>query len=133
MQTRITRVSRERWSFILVLTTGLFSTSLVRGQITGGPGWLDADGYDIEAKADHSYRLDDLQVMFQNLLADWFQLKVHKEVKEGPVYVLTVDKSGSKRKLNQGPVDDRIRSPLRRWTKDYASVWEGVSMAYFGR
>ena len=37
-------------------------------QITGGPDWLDADGYDIEAKADHSYRPDDLRVMFQNLL-----------------------------------------------------------------
>jgi len=31
-------------------------------QITGGPGWLDNDLYDIDAKADHSYNLDDLHV-----------------------------------------------------------------------
>jgi len=190
MQIRITRVSHERWPYILVLTIGLLSTSLVRGQdtparltfdvasvkltkvkldenksrilplpagegysarnapvrllisamynlpvrqITGGPDWLDADGYDIEAKADRSCRLDELQMMFRNLLADRFQLKVHKEVKEGPVYVLTVDKSGPKLKVNESPADDRTLSPLRRWTKDYASVWEGVSMAYFCR
>lgn len=70
-------------------------------QITGGPGWLDTDFYNIEAKADHPYSIDDLHVMFQNLLADEFKLKFHKEIKEGPVYALMVDKSGSKMKVNE--------------------------------
>src|SRR5271157_2425946 len=52
-------------------------------QITGGPAWLDTDLWDIQAKADHSYNLDDLHTMFQNLLADEFKLKFHKETKEG--------------------------------------------------
>jgi uncharacterized protein (TIGR03435 family) len=69
-------------------------------QITGGPSWIETDGWDIQAKADHSYNLDDLHVMFQNLLADEFKLKFHKETKEGPVYALLVDKSGSKMKVN---------------------------------
>src|ERR1700693_412980 len=69
-------------------------------QITGGPGWLDNDFYDVDAKADHSYNLDDLHVMFQNLLADEFKLKFHKETKEGPVYALMLDKLGSKMKIN---------------------------------
>ena len=69
-------------------------------QITGGPGWLDTDLYDVDAKADHSYNLDDLHVMFQNLLADEFKLQFHKETKEGPVYALMVDKSGSKMKIS---------------------------------
>src|SRR5580658_10207163 len=43
-------------------------------QITGGPSWIDDDGFDIEAKADHSYSLDDLHTMFQNMLADEFKL-----------------------------------------------------------
>src|SRR5580698_2699666 len=38
--------------------------------------------------------------MFQNLLADRFNLKFHKEVKEGPVYALSVDKSGLKMKAD---------------------------------
>ena len=77
-------------------------------QITGGPGWLDSDHYDIEAKADHSYSLDDLHVMFQHLLADRFNLKFHKETREGPVYALMVDKSGSKMKINESEQDFKI-------------------------
>lgn len=77
-------------------------------QITGGPGWLDSDLYDVDAKADHSYNLDDLHVMFQNLLADEFKLKFHKESKEGPVYALSVDKGGSKMKVNDSPQDFEI-------------------------
>jgi hypothetical protein len=37
-------------------------------QILSGPDWLDRERYDIEATADHSYSLDDLHIMFQNLL-----------------------------------------------------------------
>jgi len=69
-------------------------------QILGGPDWLATENYDIEARADHSYSIDDLHVMFQNLLADRFNLKFHKEVKEGPVYALSVDKSGLKMKAD---------------------------------
>ena len=77
-------------------------------QITGGPDWIRTDRWDIEAKADHSYNLDDLHVMFQNLLADEFKLKFHKETKEGPVYALMVDKSGSKVKVNESLQDFKI-------------------------
>jgi uncharacterized protein (TIGR03435 family) len=82
-------------------------------QITGGPGWLDSDLYDIEAKADHSYNIDDLHTMFQNLLADEFKLVFHKEIKEGPVYALMVDKSGSKMRVNESPqnFDIPIKGP----------------------
>ncbi len=73
-------------------------------QISGGPDWITSQTYDIEAKADHgSYSIDDLHIMFQNLLADRFQLRFHKEVREGNVYSLAVDKSGSKLKLNTSP------------------------------
>jgi uncharacterized protein (TIGR03435 family) len=77
-------------------------------QITGGPDWLNTDRWDIEAKADHSYNIDDLHTMFQNLLADRFNLKFHKETKEGPVYALVVDKSGSKMKINESDQDYKI-------------------------
>jgi uncharacterized protein (TIGR03435 family) len=32
----------------------------------------------------------------------------HKEIKEGPVYALMVDKSGSKMKVNESPQDFKI-------------------------
>jgi uncharacterized protein (TIGR03435 family) len=74
-------------------------------QVTGGPAWLDSDQWDITAKADHPRELDDLREMFRNMLADEFQLKLRKDVKEGPLYALTVDPSGLKMKLNKAPWD----------------------------
>ena len=77
-------------------------------QITGGPDWIETEPYDIEAKADRSYNIDDLHVMFQNLLADRFNLKFHKETRQGPVYALMVDKSGLKMKGNESSQDYKI-------------------------
>ena len=67
-------------------------------QIMGAPDWLSSERFDIEAKADRAYSLDDLHEMFRNMLADRFNLKTHKEIKEGPVYELTISKSGLKMK-----------------------------------
>lgn len=80
-------------------------------QISGGPGWITSDLWNITAKADHAYNVDDLHTMFQNLLADEFKLKFHKVTKEGPVYVLMVDKGGSKMKVNDSPPNFDI--PIR--------------------
>jgi uncharacterized protein (TIGR03435 family) len=70
-------------------------------QIVGGPKWMDTDLWDIEAKADHKYTLDQLHEMFQTMLADRFKLQFHKEKKDLPAYVLSIDKSGSKLKVNE--------------------------------
>jgi uncharacterized protein (TIGR03435 family) len=76
-------------------------------QISGGPEWFN-DRYDIEARADGTYSVDDLHTMFQNLLADRFNLRFHKEVKEGNVYALTIDPAGLKMKPNDTPQDYNI-------------------------
>ena len=77
-------------------------------QIKGGPEWMDSDHYDVEARADGSYSLDDLHVMFQNLLADRFGLKFHVETREGNVYALTVDPAGVKMKPDTAAQDYQI-------------------------
>jgi uncharacterized protein (TIGR03435 family) len=69
-------------------------------QILGGPDWINTDRFDIEARAEHPSSVDDLHVMFQNLLTDRFNLKFHKEIKKGPVYAMSVDKSGLKMKAD---------------------------------
>jgi uncharacterized protein (TIGR03435 family) len=73
------------------------------GQIVGGPKWMDTDLWDIEAKAEHPSTLDQLHEMFQTLLADRFKLQFHRDTREISAYVLTVDKSGSKLKVNDSP------------------------------
>jgi uncharacterized protein (TIGR03435 family) len=65
-------------------------------QLAGGPGWIDSDGYDIDAKAAGSANQRQMWLMLQSLLEDRFKLKVHRETKELPVYALTAAKSGLK-------------------------------------
>jgi len=96
-------------------------------QISGGPEWFSHDGYDVEAKADRAYNIDELHIMFQNLLADRFGLKFHKVIKEGPVYALVVDKSGLKMKPNETEQDFNI--PVN-WSASGAAIGKRVPMQY---
>jgi uncharacterized protein (TIGR03435 family) len=86
-------------------------------QISGGPGWTGTDRWDIEGKAEEgSIQLNTipleptvvspLMLMVQSLLEDRFQLKMHRESKDLPVYELLVAKGGSKMKLaaDQSPM-----------------------------
>jgi uncharacterized protein (TIGR03435 family) len=77
-------------------------------QIVGGPAWFDSETFDVEARADHAYSIDDLHTMFKNLLVERFGLKFHIENKEGPVYWLTVDKAGVKMKRDSDEADLKI-------------------------
>jgi uncharacterized protein (TIGR03435 family) len=53
-------------------------------------------GYDITARAGGAVPREQLRLMLQSLLADRFQLKIHRESKSGPVYRLVVAKGGPK-------------------------------------
>jgi uncharacterized protein (TIGR03435 family) len=81
-------------------------------QVVGASGWMETDRYEIHTKDEtpgpneaelfkmteeqrNVYR-DRFLAKLRVLLADRFQLKIHRETKEMPVYVLTVAKSGSK-------------------------------------
>jgi uncharacterized protein (TIGR03435 family) len=57
-----------------------------------GPDWLESARFDITAALPPGGGAGQLPELFQALLADRFQVKVHKEKKEFPVYVLTVGK-----------------------------------------
>ncbi len=66
-------------------------------QISGGPSWIDSEHYDIEAKTDGNTAPRQMaEPMLQALLEDRFKLKVHRETKELPIYVLTAAKNGLK-------------------------------------
>ena len=69
---------------------------LPASQIVGGPSWMSSPGYDIEAKAEPDTDRKNLWLMLQTLLADRFQLKMHRETRQLPIYELTVAKSGPK-------------------------------------
>lgn len=68
-----------------------------RIQVVGGPSWMDSTRYDILAKpVGNPSRSEMYGPMMQSLLEDRFRLKVHRDSREGPVYLLTVAKNGSK-------------------------------------
>ena len=64
--------------------------------VTGGPGWLDTDAYDISATLPPNTSREMIGPMLQGLLAERFNLVLHHEAREAPVYVLVVAKSGNK-------------------------------------
>jgi uncharacterized protein (TIGR03435 family) len=75
---------------------------LRRDQISGEPGWARTGHYDIDAKApgEGAIARDQLKQLLQSLLAERFQLKVHRETEEVPVYALIADKNGPKFKAS---------------------------------
>jgi uncharacterized protein (TIGR03435 family) len=97
-------------------------------QITGGPEWVDSEGYDIDARAGHPRSLGDLHVMFQNLLADRFKLQYHREIKQGPVYALTMDAAGLKMRANESA--EEFSYPISRGV-DGIFTGSRVPMQYF--
>lgn len=76
--------------------------------ISGGPGWMESDHYDIvavtpgEARPSH----DEQMSMLRNLLTDRFKLTFHREQKVFSIYELQVAKGGPKLKASTAPPDD---------------------------
>ena len=102
-------------------------------QITGGPGWLNADHYDIVAKIDAAVQEQinaarggagavgpmampgqgptPLQLMLRSLLAERFKLVTHMETKDSPIYALVVART-----------DGRLGPQLKKSDTDCAAL-----------
>lgn len=73
----------------------------VKNYQASGPPWLDTERYSIAAKVPPGTTKEQVLVMWQNLLAERFQLKLHRETKEVPIYEITVGKNGPKLKESE--------------------------------
>lgn len=79
--------------------------------LTGGPGWINSDRFDIVAKAEGSPQLDTnkpgstvtdvdrdaverVRQMLRRLIAERFTLRLHHEMRQLPIYELVRAKSG---------------------------------------
>jgi len=63
----------------------------------GGPSWMRSAWYEITAVAEGSPSVETMMgPMLQSLLEDRFHLQIHREMTEGPVYVLSVARGGPK-------------------------------------
>jgi uncharacterized protein (TIGR03435 family) len=93
------RLQNGRWTAMGYTVADVIRTAygVQEYQIVGGPGWINSDKFDIAAKAP-----DDMppaapgavpsrhQLMVRALLADRFNLAVHKETREMPVFALVM-------------------------------------------
>ena len=75
-----------------------FAYHIDDNEVAGYPAWIESfdEAYDITAKPDRRLSPDDCRAMAQRFLADRFQLQVHKETRERPVYFLVVAPGGHK-------------------------------------
>jgi uncharacterized protein (TIGR03435 family) len=84
----------------------LFAYEIREQQLVGGPAWLDKERYDVVAKpaendnptaAKRSFEEDfrQIRLKMRTLLSDRFQLLVHNETRQLPIYVLVVAKGGA--------------------------------------
>jgi uncharacterized protein (TIGR03435 family) len=66
-------------------------------RLFGKPKWLDSVRYDIAAEAPQGpLERGQLQRMMQSLLAARFQLAIHREARELPMYMMVAGKNGPK-------------------------------------
>ncbi len=80
-------------------------------EVSGGPGWLTTDWYDIEAKASGADAAKpEMALMLQSLLVDRFKLQLRHDRKVLAVYELRVDKNGPRLK----PLKDGEASQCNR-------------------
>jgi uncharacterized protein (TIGR03435 family) len=64
-------------------------------KILGGPSWLELDRFDVTGKVPPETTADSQKLMLQALLEDRFHLKIRKDTKPLPSYVLTAGKKPS--------------------------------------
>jgi uncharacterized protein (TIGR03435 family) len=76
-----------------------------------GPDWLQVVRYEIAATVAPGSTREQLQLMLRNLLADRFQVHLHRDLKEMEGYSLTVARGGLKFKAHvETPPDDNPQS-----------------------
>ena len=91
-------------------------------QITGGPNWVSADRFDVEANAPADASISQVQAMLKGLLADRFKLAAHAEIQQLPLYALVMARG-----------DGKTGAGLRRARAECASItpptWLGSAPA----
>jgi uncharacterized protein (TIGR03435 family) len=98
----------------LISNAYVVTGSSVKGLIVGGPAWMASQAFDVQVKVDpptvarwsklSQQAVDEeRRSVLRELLAERFQLKLHREPREMPALALTVVKGGSKL---QPPVEE---------------------------
>jgi uncharacterized protein (TIGR03435 family) len=93
-----------------------FNIEATEFQLTGGPGWIDSETYDLMAKSDVAGVIGParLQVFLLSLLVSRFHFAYHRESRILPLYALTATAGGPKLQRAAEPEGRQIEN----WGKD---------------
>jgi uncharacterized protein (TIGR03435 family) len=104
---------RVRYPFISLKNLLMNAYDVKSFQIQG-PSWLDSERFDLNATMPPETTREQFRAMLQNLLAERFQLTLHRESRELPMYSLVVAKNGPKMKESEpvsSPNEDAGAAP----------------------
>jgi uncharacterized protein (TIGR03435 family) len=94
------RLKATAWTKPLIET----AYGVENSQVSGGPEWIRTDRYELDARAgSETAGRAEMTLMLKSLLTERFNLRLHEEQRDVPVYDLVVDKNGHKlRALKDG-------------------------------
>jgi uncharacterized protein (TIGR03435 family) len=98
-------------------------------QILGGPGWLDEDRYDVEARGKANATRHEVNQMLRQLLAERFALQLHPVQKQMQGFALKV--AGDAARMTPSKATNEAAT-MRRDAKG-ALVADGLSMPAFAK
>jgi uncharacterized protein (TIGR03435 family) len=84
---RVTATNVNLYQLISVAYNG---APMPLGTLEGAPNWVVVDKYDITATTNGQVSQDEFQLMMRALLADRFRLRIHEELRQRPIYFLTL-------------------------------------------
>ncbi|HEX7798356.1 MAG TPA: TIGR03435 family protein, partial [Vicinamibacterales bacterium] len=129
-----------------------FAYGLEEFEVTGGPGWLQSDHYDVVASAGATATLDQKRAMLQQVLRERFNLTTHSETRQLPTFALMMARSdgrlgpglhrsatscGSTGESALGPdaagfgVGSGVSLDTLRWVGSDSPAWAGMSSCGF--
>jgi uncharacterized protein (TIGR03435 family) len=115
------RLAIKSMPLLLIVATA-YNVPFQSPRLTGGPDWEKAlrEAYDIEATApkgtipagiSSKERNERMRLMLQSLLDERFKMRVRREPKEQPAYVITVAKGGPKLQPSKLQESDCVETP----------------------
>lgn len=97
-----------------------------------GPDWISSDRFDISATIPPGVSATQMPEMLQRLIEDRFQMKIHREKKDFPVYTLEIAKGGLKAQESAPDADSAKPDASAPVNTSVSGSAQGVSIS-FGR
>jgi uncharacterized protein (TIGR03435 family) len=101
---------RLDWGFASLADMIQYAFGVKNYQVSG-PDWMRSSRWNVVARLPESAPQDRVPGMMQTLLAERFQLKIHHEKREQPVYALEVAKGGPRLEAIAPSNDDSTGQP----------------------